>query len=646
MKKIFAFLIMVALILSMVSCDCAHVDRNDDGKCDICSEVLTPADSDDKGAVSDGNGDGGDEYLYHDFTSAEKALFTQYIGVVIPFAPNDEYYVEGYYDTDDYEHGINFYTCGNTQAEFDAYRALFTDYELVSTYEDDYGDTWYCYEKADVVVDLSYYHYEGYYWIDVFVYSSLSTDPDDGSDDDGSGGDGTGGSGGESGSDSDTNANIITNHGKGLPTGSDGVYDVDFTNATNVKDVTDQGYYLDGCPTTGSPAVLVIPVEFSDATAKSKGYTIEALVNAFSKDGVTDYYSVYDYYYISSYGQLDLNITVLDDWFRPKYASTYYASATSDQDSGVIIGDQMILDEALASLSLTMDLSQFDSDANGIIDAVVLINTLNINADNDFYWAYRYWNTYTDDDGYSYVYDGVCANDYLWSPYQFLHESYDASGNANYDDTSVMNTYTFIHEFGHILGAHDYYDTAGVGEPMFGCDVMDSMTGDHNAFTKFNYGWITTSRLVVTDTSVTLSLEDFSKNGDTIIIANNWDETLGAYQEYYIVVYYTNNGLNAGGYGYFSRDGIVVYHVNASLYSEVYGGETYYDIYNSNTDSSDEFGTEDNLIELVKSSAGNFTYVAGDTLPTVTDDAGDVLGYTFVVNSMTAESATITFTKN
>jgi hypothetical protein len=217
-------------------------------------------------------------------------------------------------------------------------------------------------------------------------------------------------------------------------------------------------------------------------------------------------------------------------------------------------------------------------------------------------------------------------------------------GNVSYTDTSVMNTYTFIHEFAHVLGADDYYDTEYIGDPMAGCDVMDAMTGDHNAFTKFNLGWLTTSRLVVTNGSVTLQLEDFSKNGDTIIIANNWDEKLGAYQEYYILAYYKNTGLNGGDAGYFSRDGVVVYHVNASLYKEVIDGETYYDIYNTNTDVSSESGTVDNLIEYVKSAADTFTYIAGDTLPTVTDDQGNVLGITFVVDSLTADYATITFT--
>jgi hypothetical protein len=181
---------------------------------------------------------------------------------------------------------------------------------------------------------------------------------------------------------------------------------------------------------------------------------------------------------------------------------------------------------------------------------------------------------------------------------------------------------------------------------MGGFDIMDGDMGDHNAFTKFNYGWLTSSRLVVANNSVTLSLEDFSKNGDTVIIANNWDENLGVYQEYFIVVYYTNNGLNSGEYGYFDENGIVVYHVNASLYKDVSDGETYYDIYYNNTDPSDEYGTEENLIEYV-TLGGEYVYGVGDSLSANTkDDNGNNIAYTFTVDALTANSATLTFTKN
>ena len=609
------------------------------------------SDSGSGGGNSSGSGSGEEA---SDFTQSEKALFNEYFGFVVPFVESGEYYVEEYTyyyeDSDETEVGLNYYAYDVTQAQFNAYKALFTTangYTYDGSAEDDYGDTWYYYTKNDYLVDLTYYaDDDGNYLVDVYVYELFDGDVS------GSGGSGGGSSDSGSGNTS-SDVDLMTNEGKGLPSGSGGVYDVDFTDASYVKNVTEQGYYLDGCPTTGSPKVLVIPVEFSDCTASSKGFEISVIKEAFKQGGSNDYFSVYDYYFASSYGKLTLDITVLDSWFRPSKTSSYYETATMDYyGQEVAAGDQMILDEALAYLASTMDLSLFDSDGNTVIDAVVMINTLGINSDKDFYWAYRYWNLYTDDEGYYYEYDGVSANDYLWASYEFLYETYDANGNVSYDDENARNTYTFIHEFAHVLGADDYYDTSYSSEfgPMEGADIMDGMVGDHNAFTKFNYGWLTSSRLVVAESSVTLELEAFHENGDTILIANNWDDALGAYQEYYILAYYTNEGLNGEingeQNGYFSRDGVVVYHVNASLYAETQDGETYYDIYNNNTDASDEYGTADNLIEYVKSAEDTFTYVAGDTLPqNLTDDNGNALKYTFVVDSLENGVATITFTK-
>ena len=308
--------------------------------------------------------------------------------------------------------------------------------------------------------------------------------------------------------------------------------------------------------------------------------------------------------------------------------------------TNVWIGEQIVINEALAYLdSKGMDLSQFDSDNNGMIDAVVIINTLDINENEDMQWAFRYWNIYTDEDGNYYEYDGVSANDYLWASFAFLYED----ENGRYTNKSLMNTNTYIHEFGHVLGLDDYYDVSYSGTVMGGYDIMDDMLGDHNAFSKFNLGWITSSRLVTGD-NVTLTLDAFAESGDTIIISNNWDPTLGAYQEYYIVVYYTCEELNSGKGGYFKSDGIVVYHVNASLYVDDSGSEIIYYVYNTNTPpSDDDYGTEDNLIEYVKSGLGNYTYTVGDTLPETYDDLGDKLIYTFTVDAMTEDEATITF---
>ena len=609
MKKLIAFALVVTTLFIFTSC-------NSKGG-------TSPSQS----TSANNGGDSPSGYKYTAFTAEEEQKLVDLIGETIPFIPNNEYTFEEYSIPFEYVtiKGIVLLAYGNTQEEFDSYREAYSDYESLS-YVDGTGVTCYLYGPLDAVyvIEVSYYaEADGRDVVRADVHLEVKG---------GTAGIGTGIPYDE----------LFTNEGVGLPSDPDGIYDLDFTKGEYIKDVTNQGELVGGCPPTGSSGVLVIPVQFSDVTAESKGYTVSTLVNAFSKGGETDYYSLYDYYYISSYGKLDLDITVLDFWFTPEHDSKYYDDFIfTYEDEDMPYGEQLILNEALDYLEGIMDLSQFDSDGNGTVDSVILVNTLELDSSDLFTWGYRYMNYYKDEGGSYYEYDGVYAKDYIWASYQFLFETENEYGVHVYDDTSAMNTFTFIHEFAHVLGLHDYYDYASINVPLRGGDIMCSDRGDHNAYSKFNLGWLRTSRLVVTDSSITLTLEDFSKNGDTVIIANNWDDKLGAYQEYYVLVYYTNNGVNAGeGNGYFDTEGIVVYHVNAAMYMPE--DSEYYDVYNTNNDIIHERGTENDLIDYVLSDKGETVYVVGDTMPTVTDDYGDELVYSFTVDALTSEYATIT----
>ena len=98
--------------------------------------------------------------------------------------------------------------------------------------------------------------------------------------------------------------------------------------------------------------------------------------------------------------------------------------------------------------------------------------------------------------------------------------------------------------------------------------------------------------------------------------------------------------------GYFNQNGIVVYHVNASLSFEEYGVKTYYDLCYNNTSEKHEFGTEHNLIELVRKKGwDSYIFYAGESLHDLTDDSGEALGYIFTVDSLSKDKAILTFTK-
>lgn len=428
---------------------------------------------------------------------------------------------------------------------------------------------------------------------------------------------------------------------------SQGITNISFKDSTiSNKNKSDIDYYEYGCPSVGSANVLVVPVEFLDVTASSKGYTIDAIKNAFLPKEETnaslDYYSVYDYFYESSYGKLSLNIEVLNEWFKPKNNSQYYKDYLIEYDGYELDGgDQLILDEILNYLdNKGVDLSKYDSDNDSVIDSIVMVPTLHVSSDENesiLHWAYQYFNYYVDSEGYYYEYDGVSANTYLWAPYQFMYET-----ETGYDNSTPTSTYTFIHEFSHILGADDYYDTTYTNHPLEGYDIMDSMTADHSPFTKMHYGWIDSTRLITTNSSVTVDLKAFESTGDTIIIANNFDNKKGLYQEYWLITYYNSTGLNKYPYGLFD-EGVVVYHINAEI-----DDSTGYEYFiNSNTDASDEeYGSVDNLIEFVKN-GNEFIYTVGDKLSSyIKDDNNVKVPYTFKVDSMSQEKVTLTFTKN
>lgn len=402
--------------------------------------------------------------------------------------------------------------------------------------------------------------------------------------------------------------NLITNDNAGLPICDDNLYNVDLTNSKYIKKVSDQLSFIDSCPTTGNINILVIPVEFNDVKAIDRGFSINSINNAFNGSK-----SVSSYYKESSYGKLNITFDVMDKWYSPKYDSNYYingeGSTINYHDNVLKNGEQIVINEILMQLdSEGFDLKKYDSDKNGYIDAVICIDTLNANkyvstTSSKMYWAFCYYNYYLNKKTNKlYSYDNVSMLSYLWMSYDFLKETSNGKYDGNED-----NIYTYIHEFGHVLGCIDYYDTTydkDFCKCLDGYDVMDSMMGDHNPYSKMNYGWISDAKLLVANKPISLTLKSFTNTGDVLIIANNFIENLGIYQEYYIMVYYTNTNVNKKYGGYFNSNGVLVYKINASLmYYEQYNK---YDVFFNNDSLS--INNYQNLIRLIKNDKNDYLY--------------------------------------
>ena len=307
--------------------------------------------------------------------------------------------------------------------------------------------------------------------------------------------------------------------------------------------------YSDGnTPSIGKIKGLVLPVDFSDSPIDNKIYENTAV----------SWQSVSSYYHNSSYGKLDITFDVLP-WFRLSKTSSYYKKMTENnqiQYTGDAPGVSAIIHEVLKSAQKEYDLSQYDSNNDGLIDAihVVYSKKMQYNSD-DFWWAFQYCN-------FEYKeYDDVCPYNYVFSSFHFLFENNESN-----------NARTLIHETGHLFGLDDYYDyslTEGYNKGgLGGIDMMDMTCGDHNPYSKMLLGWIDNPILVELNekSSTTIKIAPSSKNGDIIIIADNFDEEKGIFQSYFILEYldFSSTLLNKEYEG-FTTDGIRVYRVNGEL---------------------------------------------------------------------------------
>jgi len=308
---------------------------------------------------------------------------------------------------------------------------------------------------------------------------------------------------------------------------------------------------------TGSPKLLVLPIDFS-----SRPGTMTELQNLrkafFGTSDDTGWESVASYYYKSSYGNLNLTGEVLN-WYRAKNTPYYYESRYNDD------GDYLLIKEALTYHAQYQDLSIYDSDGDGYIDALYIIYSVDYSEDSDLWWAYQYW--YDGEEKY----DGLEAYYYVFASLDFINEG-----------SIGINAKTFIHETGHMLGLDDYYDynyRVGPKGGLGGADMMDNTVGDHASISKLLLGWI--NPYVVTG-DVTLTISSFSDSGDAIIISPFWNDTI--FDEYYIIDFYTPTGLNEQD-KIFTISGIRIYHINAKIGTGGYGGEypSYFQYDNSDT---------------------------------------------------------------
>ena len=203
---------------------------------------------------------------------------------------------------------------------------------------------------------------------------------------------------------------------------------------------------------------LVILVNFTDSVMRHANSDFDRWLNepGYSVNGGTG--SVKDYWRDNSMGQFIPNFKVVGPYTLSK-PTAYYGQNYGD--SGTDLNPRDMVSEALALAKENnpdLDFSQFDNDGDGEMDNCYVIyagyseaSTANV---NDI-WPHS-WN-FTTADVYGNIpdmpeYDGVKVNNYSCSA-----ELVGMPGSPAVPSMDGIGTFT--HEFGHVLGLKDMYDT-------------------------------------------------------------------------------------------------------------------------------------------------------------------------------------------
>ena len=334
---------------------------------------------------------------------------------------------------------------------------------------------------------------------------------------------------------------------------------------------------------TGSPKALVILVNFSDKSfvspASQSDFTNLCNQTGYSVNGATG--SVKDWFKASSYGKFAPDFVVVGPYTLSntmEYYGMYDTKMTSEIPAGYSNAPNMIVEACSLAKNAGLNFAQFDYNSDGYIDNVFVVYAGYNEAEGGVkatVWPHRWavqGNNYSGSLS-SRTFDGKIVNAYACTS--------ELKGNSG---STMAAIGTFVHEFGHVVGLPDYYQTDDSSIPALGAwSVMAS--GNYNnqsrtppvysAYDRFFLGWFTPEELTVTGQKTLSPLAQVTTppantNGQAYLFAasapHNMNGATPNPNEFFILEYREKTGWDA----YLPAAGMFIWHIdyNATAWSQ------------------------------------------------------------------------------
>lgn len=369
---------------------------------------------------------------------------------------------------------------------------------------------------------------------------------------------------------------------------------------------------------TGSLHLLVILVNFTDVTYYYPQSNFVNMTNlaGYNYGGASG--SVKDYFISSSYGKFTPDFDVVGPYTlnHPEYYyGRYYG--TRFPPSGYSNGPGMIVDACTAAHNAGVDFTQYDTDGDGYVDNVMVIFAGYNQAESypspntDLVWPHRWMvvpgsNVPT---GTNITFDGKKLYDYSCTS-----ELKGKTGNA------MCGIGTFCHEFSHVVGLMDYYNTDTEAEMLGAWSTMASGNYNNNsntppvfsAYDRFAVGWLTPEQYTSGYRTVYPQLSSPTPPANTdgyaylvSATASNMNGASPSPSEFFIIEHREQTGFDA----YLPSAGMLIWHID--YVASVWNNNT---VNNANANQ-----TQSNHMHVYIQPTNGLTNTAmGDPFPTAT----------------------------